>query len=326
MPRNRKYYPHKSVLFLTTRTETGLPFVSSLLMNFILWGILARAKEQYNIRVCHFIFMANHLHLLLVVENPEDVRLFMAFVKGESAHAVNRLLGRTQRTVWQAGYDSPVVLSPQDVMKYICYLYLNPVTANLVERVSDYPGVSSWEMFTARKHKKLCKRLRRSSIHPLWQPALSINEQRRHIAEYETLPGTKHEFELEPNAWMDCFSELKEVSKDELNARLLKDIGEKELSLADKRREEKRRVIGATTLRRESMKKEYTPTKRSRRMICLCHDQKLRRAFIKTYRALCDKARRVYQDWRRGELRPRIPPGLFAPSMPTLASALPLFC
>ena len=70
MPENRKYFTHQSVLFCTARTEVGLPLVASHCMNFILWGILARAKELYAVKVCHFVFMANHLHMVIVYPVP----------------------------------------------------------------------------------------------------------------------------------------------------------------------------------------------------------------------------------------------------------------
>jgi REP element-mobilizing transposase RayT len=133
MPRNRKYFANKTVLFVTSRAEEGLPFPCNAVMNLILWGILARAREKHQIKVCHFIFLANHLHMLLVVENPEHVSSFVGYIKCESAHAVNRLLGRRKRTIWEDGYDSPVVLTPDSALNCIGYIYGNPARANLVD-------------------------------------------------------------------------------------------------------------------------------------------------------------------------------------------------
>ena len=324
MPRNRKYYPHNAVLFCTSRTEEGLPFVASLVMNFILWGILARAKEKYNVRVCHFLFMANHFHMLLVVDDPAEVSRFIGYVKGESAHAVNRLLGRAQKTIWQDGYDSPVVLTAYDAMRYIRYLYLNPARADLEEHIQRYPGVSSWEMFSKGRSHRICKRLNRDSLFKLPSPALGVNEQRRMASSFENLPGSEHTFELEPDAWMECFPELEHQSVEETNAELVKSIEEEELKLSKERKANKLRVKGATSMRRESMTKEYVPEKRGRRMICICSEKDLRKAFITHFRHLCDEAKRVYQSWCLGERLCQIPPGLFAPCVPSLVSALPL--
>ena len=324
MPKNRKYYPNKSVLLCTTRTETGLPLVPSLNMNFIIWGILARARERYDISVCHFIFLGNHFHMIIVVRNPNDVSNFIGYVKAETAHAINRLLARPQRTVWQDGYDSPILLTPRDVMKYIRYIYLNPARANLTESIDDYPGVSSWELHKKGIYTRVCKRLSRDSINPLWNPALSIAEQRRLVDTYQSQAGTEHEFVLEADAWMECFPELEGVSASEINRELLKEIASEEKLLSKERREAKQSVIGATTLRRQSMTKEHEPKKRSRRMICICHDRTLRRACIEFFKRLCEEAREVYEAWKRGELLKRVPAGMFAPRVPSLESKLAL--
>ena len=42
---------------------------------------------------------------------------FMERFKCETAHAVNRLLGRRQVTVWCKGYDSPVILTLDDLVE-----------------------------------------------------------------------------------------------------------------------------------------------------------------------------------------------------------------
>ena len=181
MPENRKYFAHKQALLVSARTEEGLPLVSSLVLNLIIWGILARARSMYQVRVCHFIFMFNHFHMLLVVDNPEDVSNFVGYVKGEIAHAVNQLLGRRRKTLWAEGYDSPIFLTAADVRRYITYIYANPAKANLVDTIDDYPGVSSWQMFIRDTHLSAHKWIRRPAIKRLQLPALSINEQKRMV-------------------------------------------------------------------------------------------------------------------------------------------------
>ena len=76
----RKYYPHNSVLFCTSRIEEGLPLVCSYNMNLIIEGILAKASNDYEIEVNHSIFMANHFHIIVTVINPDDVKEFFRYV------------------------------------------------------------------------------------------------------------------------------------------------------------------------------------------------------------------------------------------------------
>lgn len=322
MPENRKFFPHNAAVFCTARTEVGLPFIATYSMNFILWGILARAQEQFAVKVCHFIFMANHFHMLLVVDNPADVSRFIGYVKAESAHAVNRLLGRRQRTIWKNGYDSPIVLTARDAMKCIRYIYLNPTKPSLVTTIDEYPGVSSWQMFITKSRSVTCKRVCRDKLTPLHSPALSINEQKRLVDLYEETSIFSSTLHLDPNAWMKCFPELRDVDEDETNRQIIEGIRSQEAEYATQRAKDKRDVLGSTTLRRESMTKEYVPTTFGRKSICLCWDKVYRKSFIGTYRFLCTWAKEIYEQWKLGDTSLRIPLGLFAPHMPMLGSLL----
>ncbi len=64
---------------------------------------LAAACELYPVRICHIIVEATHIHLVLVVINPDHVDAFFCHFKTESAHMINGLLGRNKRTLWCEG-------------------------------------------------------------------------------------------------------------------------------------------------------------------------------------------------------------------------------
>jgi REP element-mobilizing transposase RayT len=290
-------------------------------MNFLIWGILARAKQLYDVKVCHFLFMANHFHMMLVVSNPDDVPGFVGYVKAETAHAINQLIGRRTKRIWINGYDSPCILTVKDVIRYIRYIYLNPVVAGLVNSIDEYPGVSSWPMFKSGNHNKLCKHLKRPMVKRLSHPALTVNEQKAIVEHYQCIAKVQYEFILEPNAWMDCFPGLTAKEIKRLNALCLELIQTRERKLRKERFDNHSEVLGSTVLRRQSMLKEYSSKKFSPKMVCLSSDVELRIRFIHTYKALCDKAREVYQAWKHGNLSLRIPPGLFAPRLPTLVCA-----
>jgi len=116
---SRKYFVHGDVLLITSRTEEGLPFPPNDMINLFITGILARAQELYPVRLCHYVFMSNHFHILIKVEDPLDVPRFVGYLKGEMAHLANKLLGRKRKTIFNREYDSPKLLLPEDVRKYI---------------------------------------------------------------------------------------------------------------------------------------------------------------------------------------------------------------
>lgn len=320
MPSNPKLFIRNSPLFITTRVEEGLPLVPGRLMNYLLGSIMARARSLYAVRLCHFVFMSNHLHLLLVVEDPEHVDDFMRYVKGESSHAVNRILGRRKHTIWCEGYDSPVVLTVEDVLRYVGYIYTNPQRAGLVRTMDDYPGLSSWGMYKSRCYRTRCKWVRRVAVPSCVELSkLPGDEQERLISEIEESSAESHELILEPDAWLGCFG--LESRAEEFRERVFLIVSELELELG----KERDSVVGPEMLQSlEVGTSRYIPKKFSRRMLCLCSDRELRRGFIELFRYLQGAARQVFQAWKQG-VNPRAswPPGMLAPGGYAHASLCP---
>ena len=85
----------------------------------LLYAIIARAQELYDIKLADFLFMSNHLHQILAVDNPAHVDAFMGYIKTESAHAINRFIGKRKGAVWEDGYDSPVILDIEKLKEQI---------------------------------------------------------------------------------------------------------------------------------------------------------------------------------------------------------------
>ena len=305
MPRPPKVIIHGTALFITTSVESGLLFPAGRVMRAILRSILARAQALHPVRVCHFLVEATHIHMLVVVDNPEDIKGFMERFKTESAHAVNSILGRKKRTVWCEGYDSPVLLTAEDVVRKLIYIYTNPSKDNLVETIEDYPGLSSWNMWRQKK--------------------FSFDAPRLHRCDYgcidaETSPTEneemgRHVFSLSPDAWMDCF-DVPEGEREVINEQILEGIKEAERQFIDERQKTGRGVLGRTRLLSQPINPAYVPERTGRRMLCICSDLVLRKEFILAIKALIALAREVYERWKLGDFSVEYPLGLYPPSLP----------
>jgi len=318
---SRKFFVHGDVLMITSRTEEGLPFPPNDLINSLTLGILARAQELYPVEICHYVFLSNHFHLIVRVLNPADVPRFIGYLKGEMAHVVNRLLGRRRKTVFNREYDSPKFLTPEDVKKYITYLYLNPATSGLESSVNKYPGLSSWKAFSGEKRFIQAKKVSRREIKPLPTSSLSITESSRLSAHYmKKAKGRSCVLEITPDAWAESFEYF---NIDRTNQDILEEIAREEERLSEKRKAENKHVIGATSLKRTSMEKEHRPQKFSKRMTVICSDLRLRIDYLSLYKELCVEAQRIYKKWKKGLTKLTMPPGMFPPAMPVLASAIP---
>ena len=105
MPRNPKLFIPNRPYLATSRTECGIYFTPSPFMNMIIEGILAKAVATHAVDLCDYYFGGNHFHMIAIPRDPLDFPLFFKYIKQETAHAINRLIGSSSS--WRAG-RSPV--------------------------------------------------------------------------------------------------------------------------------------------------------------------------------------------------------------------------
>jgi REP element-mobilizing transposase RayT len=317
-----KYHPHGSVLFCTFSLEEGLLLLANPLCQAIIRSCLARACALYPVRISHILVEATHIHLVLVVIDPDHVKEFFRYFKSESAHMINGLLGRDKRTVWCEGYDSPIVLTPTRALAAIAYLYSNPAKDNLETSIDRYPGFSSWKMFQSGKLTRQWKRLRRPQFTPITRDANNLRGYTKIAEELVAASDEVETFTLEPNAWMEAFGVHSPEQQRKLNDRLIARIRLLEERADKKRVREKRRVVGRERLLAQLLDTTYRPRRNGRRMWCLSEKRSIRVQFIRFFKALCQTARAVRERWKLGAVTVPYPPGLYPPSMPKLANAL----
>lgn len=85
-----------------------------------------------------WVLMPDHAHCLLqlgsVLPLDEEVRR----LKGASARAVNRVLGR-RGAIWSSAYHDRALRAEDDVRAVARYIVANPLRAGLAARCGDYP-------------------------------------------------------------------------------------------------------------------------------------------------------------------------------------------
>ena len=323
MGRARKLFIPNSVVFVTFRTEEGLPFVPTEYINELIWSAFIKAQENYPAEVCCLNFSANHCHLVIRVKDPELVPKFIGYLKQETAHYINRLLGRRRKTIWVEGYDSPTILDPAKVIEQIAYTFLNPVKDNLVSTVDQYPGVSSWSLFKQDTFNRKCRRIARDKVPQLKNPHRPMDECTAVLDFLTDMNKSQGSFTVSPYCWKECFEETKELSDAEVRALILERM---EQELGKIRAEHKAKRLPAPRaerLCRQSITRPYMPKTFGIRTICLASTADRRRPFIAWVKALVDEAIEVLRLWRLGELSVPYPIGLFPPCLPRAANLLP---
>jgi hypothetical protein len=275
------------------------------------------------VKIIAFVVMGNHVHIIALVEDPTLVESFMERFKCETSHAINRLLARRQVTVWCEGYDSPVILTLNDLVEKLAYVYANPARAHRAASIGTYKGVSSWSMFASGEASREVKRIRRTFLSPVATGRVSASGRRQEASAVENQATETLTFTLSPSAWTTAFPS--QATPEQLNARLLERVQEIEHEMALIRKQQRISLPSDSELASQPIDTPYAPTTFGRRMWCICKDIPLRVAFISFIKKLRSKATKVRLRWLQGDRRKPFPTGLFPPSQPVLANLLPAY-
>ncbi len=325
MARRKKLFIHNTLRDVSFRTEEGLPLVPTPYMKLILESILLRALSKYNITLCHGVVMGNHVHFLMVVQDPAAMPGFVGYFKRESAHAINRLLGRRQKTVWSEGYDAPIILDHKKAIEKIVYAYTNPQRANLESTISKYPNVNTWKFFNKDKVKLTRPVIVRDQIPKLSKSTLSLKDMDKLTLELRASSTEEVSAYIEPSAWLNCFAETANRSPKHYNNLIRKRVKKIEDKL---NKEREGNVIGRHGLILQRIEAYFRPKKYGKKMLCLSTIKARRIAYISFYKNYCKRAlKKINRTKGKHDSYwyDKIPPGLFAPGGFLSGSLIPIY-
>ena len=325
MPRLLRRFAKGEVYFITNRVAEGLPFVPNVLINIFLNGILARALSLHpEIDVCGYIFMGNHYHLVLVLNGGGEVlKSFMEYFDGEVAKFINRFRGKCNQNVWAKPYDAQVILTPEAVMNKLKYLYLNPISAGLIDSIEKYPGISSWKALT-KGVKKSYRFLGSAGLSKLPYGPLSKKVISSIIKDkFESNKFvTKNPLRIDPFAWTKCFPSYRDKDSTTLTLKqeLIKEIKEEESKIRKKR--EGKPTLGLQNLISQCFHKRFKSKNYQKRSPCISTCILAREQYIEIYRDFVQKCRDAYSKYKETLGYIQWPPGAFPPTRIPMASLL----
>lgn len=318
-----------TTIFATTSLRLGLLLIAAPFMQTIIRSAAARAQHLYPITICDIIVNQNHIHFIIYVEDPSNVADFFERFKTETAHAINRLLGRKLVSIWCDGYDSPTILTLEDTVKKIAYLYNNSSNDYQTENIDQYPNFNTWEV---RKSANLdpnyvvplkCPHVRRCHIEKLERLNLTRYEQELVNQRLLTQSESIHELLISPNAWTKAFHITDPVEVQEHNKGIVDLVRLTEKDNAAVREKEKKSVVGRERLLSAAMNLDFVSERDGQKMHCICSNIILRIVFLTWLKDLFAQGREVLRKWREFDFSVRYPIGLFAPSMPSYANLMP---
>ena len=93
-------------------------------------------------QVHEFVFMRNHVHLVLTPAPPVSLEKAMQFIKGGFSYRARREM-IFHGGIWQKGYNEHRIRDADEYAKHVEYLWMNPVKAGLAEHPENYPYSSA---------------------------------------------------------------------------------------------------------------------------------------------------------------------------------------
>lgn len=112
-------------------------------------------KQKLEIKLYGWCLMTNHIHLIVEpTGRPDSLSLLMKRLSGRQAAYANKLEGRCG-ALWQGRFKASPIQKDRYLLACVRYVELNPVRANMVAVVEDYPWSSYGERAEAQRRRLL---------------------------------------------------------------------------------------------------------------------------------------------------------------------------
>lgn len=104
--------------------------------------LLARLKQQYHVKIYHWVIMSNHYHLCLELDNPQQISGCLSGMQRAYTHYFNTS-HKLSGYLWQSRFKSQPIESDRYLMACGRYIERNPVRAKMVAGALEYPYSSA---------------------------------------------------------------------------------------------------------------------------------------------------------------------------------------
>ena len=106
---------------------------AEIVINSLKW-----LHDTHLIRLCGFVIMPNHYHVILGLGKKKTLSEVMENTNKYSARQINKFLKRRGR-FWEEGFYDHCMHSRADFEKFLFYVHSNPVKAGLIEKMELWP-------------------------------------------------------------------------------------------------------------------------------------------------------------------------------------------
>ena len=263
-------------------------------------GVLARAQKLYPVEIHAFVFLSNHYHLLLSVEDALQLSRFMNYVNSNLAREAGRLYGWKEK-FWGRRYQA-IVVSEEEAAQVnrLRYLLSQGCKEGLVARPRDWPGAQSVEALVGG----------RSQEGLWWNRTLECAARSRGESFHRLQYATPERIDLEP---LPCW---RHSSKREYRKRVGAVILEIEEETAAWHAREGTRPLGVEVILSQDPHDRPHELKKVGAPAFHAATKAARRELMEAYRWFVGAYREAAERLRHGNQITTFPAGSFPPRLP----------
>ena len=117
---------------ITTVTQYRQPVFADFTNARLLVKALMFEQQRDSAKTLAYVVMPDHLHWLMTLGSLKPLSAVVQAIKTATAKHIGR-------PIWQAGYHDRAVRREEDLQALARYMVANPLRANLVDKIGDYP-------------------------------------------------------------------------------------------------------------------------------------------------------------------------------------------
>jgi putative transposase len=152
--RHRQELEKFPLRFVTTTCKDWLHLFQSHTIMRIIADSLTFLNEKYKVQIVGYVFMPNHIHLLMFLENGKNLSSYMRDFKKFTSVKIRKQLeaeeqyflvdqlrftkGAQKLKVWQDRFDDFYITNPKSFLTKLNYIHNNPLKRGLVKSAPDY--------------------------------------------------------------------------------------------------------------------------------------------------------------------------------------------
>jgi putative transposase len=133
----------------------------------LLIDVLRSYVKNERFTVHDFVFMPNHIHILMTLPGTLSIEGAMQLIKGNFSFRAKRELGFNGE-IWQRGFSDVLVTDEQSFRMHRSYIENNPVKACLANSAEEFPFGSAY-----------LKKLKREGAKTIYGNDIDANELSR---------------------------------------------------------------------------------------------------------------------------------------------------